>query len=164
MSAAARERDEPVTFEETGARVKEKYLNRAIYYIEVFVAVILVILTVLAVFALMFEVWDVATTTFALTPGQFTGVITLVLEVFILIELFRIALAYMAHRNVIPTVLEAALVAIARKFVVFEPGPDYLAYALGHAALLIAVAVSWWLLHRSSAHETVEEIEQNLQH
>lgn len=137
----------------------EKYLNKSIYAIELVVAVILVLLTVLAVVALVFEVWGVITTTFALTPGQFTGVISLVLEVFILIELFRIALAYMAHRNVIPTVLEAALVAIARKFVVFEPGGDYLAYAAGHAALLLAVAVSWWLLSRARACEMVAEIE-----
>jgi uncharacterized membrane protein (DUF373 family) len=140
--------------------VNEKHLNRGIYYIELVVAVILVLLTVLAVVALVFEVWGVITTTFALTPAQFTGVISLVLEVFILIELFRIALAYMAHRNVIPTVLEAALVAIARKFVVFEPGADFLAYATGHAVLLLAVAVSWWLLHRSRAHQTVEEMEK----
>ena len=36
--------------------------------------------------------------------------------------------------------------AVARKFVVFEGGDDYLSNALGLSALLLAVAVSWWLL------------------
>ncbi len=61
-----------------------------------------------------------------LTTVQFNKLIGLVLEVFILVELFRIAVAYMKHENVIPTVLEAALVAVARKFVVFEGADELL--------------------------------------
>lgn len=131
----------------------EKYLNIAIYWLEVIVAAVLVVLTGLAVFALIAEVARLFGTATLLTPPVFSGLISVILEVFILIELFRIALAYMAHKNVIPTVLEAALVAIARKFVVFEPKGDYLAYAAGHAALLIAVGVAWWLLSQSRACE-----------
>ena len=75
------------------------------------------------------------------------------LQVFILVELFRIAIAYMKHENVIPTVLEAALVAVARKFVVFEgtSGLEYVLAAVGLSALLLAVAISWWLLTKSRA-------------
>ncbi len=85
---------------------------------------------------------------------EFTRVISTALERFIVIELFRIALAYMNHSNVIPAVLEAALVAVARKFVVFEPKEDYLATALGLAALLLAICISWWLLKKSEAGDT----------
>lgn len=134
----------------------EKWLSKAIYWIEVVVAAILVLLTILALWGLVLGVQNVVVNSVALTPAEFTSVISLVLEVFILIELFRIALAYMSHKNVIPTVLEAALVAIARKFVVFEPGDDFLAYAAGHAVLLLAVAISWWLLSRANACEMVE--------
>lgn len=129
----------------------DRYLNKAVYVIEVVVAAVLVLLTVLALVGLGIAVYTVVTESFALMPSQFTEVISLVLEVFILIELFRIALAYMLHRNVIPTVLEAALVAVARKFVVFEPHGDFLLYAAGHALLLISVALAWWLLTRAQA-------------
>jgi len=87
---------------------------------------------------------------------EFTAVVSTALEVFIVIELFRIALAYMNHRNVIPTVLEAALVAVARKFVVFEPKEGYLETALGLAALLLAIAISWWLLRKSEVLDSEE--------
>jgi uncharacterized membrane protein (DUF373 family) len=100
--------------------------------------------------------YHVAVSGYTLTRAQFNAIIGTILEVFILVELFRIAIAYMNHENVIPTVLEAALVAIARKFVVFEGKEDYLQTALGMSALLLAVAVSWWLLARSNACELKE--------
>ena len=80
-----------------------------------------------------------------------------VLQVFILVELFRVTIAYMKHENVIPTVLEAALVAVARKFIVFESSDNYLTTAAGLAVLLLAVSVSWWLLAKSNACEMVVE-------
>ncbi len=93
----------------------------------------------------------VVTTGAALFQADFARLITVILEIFILIELFRIALAYMTHRNVLPTVFEAALVAVARKFVIFETSSNTLQNAAGLALLLLAVAVSWWLLARINA-------------
>jgi uncharacterized membrane protein (DUF373 family) len=94
---------------------------------------------------------------FTIDRTEFTFIISTALEVFIVIELFRIALAYMNHRNVIPTVLEAALVAVARKFVVFEPKDAFLESALGLSALLLAIAVSWWLLKRADVMHNGEQ-------
>lgn len=124
--------------------------------IEVAVAVGLVVLAALVIITFGLELADAVTHDIRLEAGEFNALISTVLEVFILVELFRIAVAYMKHQNVIPTVLEAALVAVARKFVVFEGSPNYLEYALGMSALLIAVAVSWWLLQRSNACELHE--------
>jgi len=132
------------------------WLDYAIVGIEVLVAIALVILAGGVLIALGIEMYHVALSGQALTRVQFTSIISTVLEVFILVELFRIAIAYMKHENVIPTVLEAALVAIARKFVVFEDKTDYLQTALGMSALLLAVAVSWWMLARSNACEIQE--------
>ena len=133
-----------------------KWLNRAIIWIEMGVAVALVVLAFGALVALGFAMYDVAAGGMSLTRSEFTSIIGTVLEIFILVELFRIAIAYMRHENVIPTVLEAALVAIARKFVVFEGKEDFLPIALGMSALLLAVAVSWWMLARSNACELRE--------
>jgi uncharacterized membrane protein (DUF373 family) len=131
----------------------ERYLNRVVYVIEVIVSVALVVLSALALLALGNAIFLVATDGIAFARDDFTLVISTVLEVFILVELFRIAIAYMMHRNVIPTVMEAALVAVARKFVIFEPKDGILPSALGLSALLIAIAVSWWLLKQSNACE-----------
>jgi len=132
------------------------WLDRAIVGIEVLVAIALVILAAGVLISLGFEMYHVAISGQVLSRIQFTSIISTVLEVFILVELFRIAIAYMRHENVIPTVLEAALVAIARKFVVFEDKTDFLPTAAGMSALLLAVAVAWWMLARSNACEPQE--------
>lgn len=128
-----------------------KYLNVAILGIEVLVALALVALAAGALLSLGLEMWEVAADGPALGHGEFLTIIGTVLEVFILVELFRIAIAYMKHENVVPTVLEAALVAVARKFVVYEGGEDYLFQALALSSLLLAVAISWWMLSKSEA-------------
>jgi len=131
-------------------------LNMAIVAIEVVVAVALIALAGGAILALGVEMFHLATAGGILTSSEFNNIIGTILEIFILVELFRIAMAYMRHENVIPTVLEAALVAVARKFVVFEGSQTYLQTALGMSALLLAVAISWWMLSRSQACELQE--------
>lgn len=131
----------------------EKYLNQIVFVIEIIVSAALVILSGLALISLGIQIVDITVDGFALARDEFTLVISTVLEVFILVELFRIAIAYMMHRNVIPTVMEAALVAVARKFVIFEPKDGILPSAAALAALLLAIAVSWWLLKQSNACE-----------
>lgn len=132
-----------------------KWLNRGILGIEVLVAVALTVLAGGALFALFVEIFSLATSGSVLSPEQFTKIISTILEVFILVELFRIAIAYMKHENVIPTVLEAALVAVARKFVVYEGGANPWV-AVGMSALLISVAVAWWMLARANACDISE--------
>jgi uncharacterized membrane protein (DUF373 family) len=128
-----------------------KALNYAILGIEMAVSIALVALAGGALVSLGLEMYEVAGNGPALTHSEFNAIIGTVLEVFILVELFRIAIAYMKHENVIPTVLEAALVAVARKFVVFEGTENYLQTAIAMACLLLAVAISWWLLNRTEA-------------
>jgi uncharacterized membrane protein (DUF373 family) len=70
-----------------------------------------------------------------------------VLVVFIVIELFKIAVAYMNHEAVIGTVLEAALIAVVRQFVIFEQGE--LERALALSILAVSVGIVWYLLQRS---------------
>ena len=135
----------------------ERYLNRFVLALEIAVTVALVVIAAFLVVTLAVQLLGLAADGFVMERDEFTRVISTALEVFIVIELFRIALAYMNHTSVIPTVLEAALVAVARKFVVFEPKEDYLATALGLAALLLAICISWWLLKRSEAGDAAEK-------
>lgn len=130
-----------------------KGLHWATVIIEVLVAIALIVLAVMTLIALFYELVHVSTNGIVLVTAEFNKIISTVLEVFILVELFRIAVAYMRHEHVIPTVLEAALVAVARKFVVLEPGKDFIQLALGLSALLLAVAISWWLISHSGTLE-----------
>lgn len=128
-----------------------KALDLTVEAIEWFVVAALVVLSLAAAYTLTVELLELVSSGFILPPASFNTLIGTLLEIFILVELFRIAVAYMEHRNVVPTVLEAALVAVARKFVVFEGAESYLTHAAGLSALLLAVAVSWWLLSRARA-------------
>lgn len=142
----------------------ERFTNRfiralhwATIVIEVLVALALVALAAGALFALARELFEMAQGATVLTTVEFNKVIGTILEIFILVELFRIAVAYMRRVHVVPTVLEAALVAVARKFVVFEGGTNYLMTAVGLSALLLAVATSWWMLAHSGALEDIQD-------
>ena len=112
----------------------EKILDKIVYLIEFLVAGILVVLAAMSLYALCATVVGILGGGHLFERELFIKTVSIVLEVFILVELFRIALAYMHHKNVVSTVLEAALVAIARKFVMFEP-------TSGQESLMIAVAL-----------------------
>jgi len=139
---------------ERKAGVTEKLLDKVVMALEIMVSAALVIIAALLVVSLAIQIAEVVTSGFEFGRTEFTRVISTALEVFIVIGLIRIALAYMKKTDVIPTVFEAALVAVARKFVVFEPTEDYLQAAFGLAALMLAIGISWWLLRRTDAHET----------
>jgi len=70
---------------------------------------------------------------------------------FIAIELMRIALAYIRRVNVLPTVIEAGIVAIIRQVVLFHPRENVLAQAAALATLALALGLVWYLLARSGA-------------
>ena len=135
-----------------------RLLHWAVLVIEILVAVALTAIAAGALASLFYQMWRMAASATLLTHTEFSAIMGSVLQVFILVELFQIAIAYMKHENVIPTVLEAALVAVARQFVVFEgSGVDFLFQAAGLALLLLAVAIAWWLLSKSNACEMIPE-------
>jgi uncharacterized membrane protein (DUF373 family) len=123
-------------------------LDRVVIYIEAAVTVLLVILAALGVVDIVIKMVEVTRADGFMTPEGITRTIDTVLVVFIVIELIRIAVSYMQHQNVIGTVLEAGLVAIVRKLVIFESGDDMLPRAAALAVLIVAVGVTWYLLNR----------------
>ena len=125
-------------------------LNRIVIYIEGAVAALLVILAALGVIDVVLKMLEVVRAEGFMTPEGITRTIDTVLVVFIVIELIRIAIAYMLHKNVIGTVLEAGLVAVVRKLVIFESGDKVLEKALALAVLTLAVGVTWYLLRRAN--------------
>jgi len=128
-------------------------LNRVVLYIEGAVTVLLVILAALGVVDIVIKMIEVTRADGFMTPAGITRTIDTVLVVFIVIELIRIAVSYMQHKNVIGTVLEAGLVAVVRKLVIFESGEGMLEKAIALAILILAVGVTWYLLQRGRVSE-----------
>jgi len=123
-------------------------INKIVVYIEGAVTGLLVVLAALGVVDIVIKMLEVTRADGFMTPEGITRTIDTVLVVFIVIELIRIAMAYMQHKNVIGTVLEAGLVAVVRKLVIFESGPDMLEKAIALAILILAVGITWFLLHK----------------
>ena len=126
-------------------------LKRVVGVLERVVAGVLVVLIVFALIGLCVEGWRAVSTHGYLLGPSLLEVIEGALAVFVLIELFSIAVAYFTGARVVRTVLEAALVAVVRKLIAFEPGEGGLGKGIALAALLVAVALAWYLLGRSGA-------------
>lgn len=78
-----------------------------------------------------------------LSPSEIKHLLDVALVLFIAIELFRIAVAYLRHEDVMCIVLEAAFVAVARKIVLFEVSKGGLVQASALALLLLAIAATY---------------------
>jgi uncharacterized membrane protein (DUF373 family) len=130
-------------------------LEAAVFYLETLAALLLVLLAAAALAGVVaaliegFGTWDAFG-----DPHHVIDVVDAILVFFIVIELFRIALAYMCKRGVVTTVLEAALVAVARELVVFiEVKENVLETAGALAVLLLGVGVTWFLLSRAGVED-----------
>lgn len=128
-----------------------KALKTTVVLIERAITFVLVVLVALALVGLGGAIVHSLGEQPLLGPEQVTHLIDHVMVVFVLIELFAIALAYVQGRRVIRTVLEAALVAAARKVIAFEPGADALQRGVALSAVVLAIAATWFLMHRIGA-------------
>jgi uncharacterized membrane protein (DUF373 family) len=122
--------------------------DRLIVYIEGAVVALLTVLAVLGVVDIVLKMLEVTQADGFMSQEGITRTIDTVLVVFVVIELIRIALAYMNHQDVVGTVLEAGLVAVVRKLVIFEGGDNILAKAVALSALILAVGLTWFMLRR----------------
>jgi uncharacterized membrane protein (DUF373 family) len=92
--------------------------------------------------------------------ADLVAMISDLLLAFIAIELLRIALAYIRGANVLPTVLEAGLVAVVRQVVLFHPVAHVLSEALSLAVLLLALATTW-LVFKNGFRRSHDESEES---
>lgn len=125
------------------------WFDRLVVYIEGVVVGLLTILAVLGVVDIVVKMLEVTRADGFMTPEGITRTIDTVLVVFIVIELIRIAMSYMNHQDVVGTVLEAGLVAVVRKLVIFESGDDVLPKAAALGILILSVGITWFLLRKA---------------
>ncbi|MBC7266406.1 MAG: phosphate-starvation-inducible PsiE family protein [Coriobacteriia bacterium] len=133
-----------------------KLLDRAVHFVEFVVAGLLVVIAALGAVDLIVELVGAVSEKGYLTPQTVLRVLDSVLVVFVVIELFSIALAYLEKRNIIATVMEAGLVAVVRKLVVFETGSDasyVLLKSVSLGILILAIGLTWFLLRKSGVCE-----------
>jgi uncharacterized membrane protein (DUF373 family) len=130
-----------------------KFLEWAVDWIEVVVAAILALLIAVSV-AAMVVVFVRALGAFPANTETMRTLLTAIIDVFIVIELFKITIAYARHHDVIPTVLETGLVVAAREIIVVQAGKENPVAAFGLAAILVAIGLTWFLLRRARALET----------
>lgn len=127
--------------------------HRVVQVLERILIVLLLIMAALAIVEVGFELYAAATGPGFLPPDRVLNVLDAVLIVFIIIELVNTAFAYIERRNVVGTVLEAGLVAVVRKLIIFdtEATASYvLMKGAGLALLILAIGITWYLLRRSS--------------
>lgn len=124
-------------------------LDKVVHWVEMVVAALLVAMAVIGTVDVIIQMVRLFSAEGFLTPEGITRVLDTVLVVFIVVELFNIALAYLQRRNVVPIVLEAGLVAVVRKLVVFESSAAVLEKSAALAMLILAVGVTWFLLRKA---------------
>ncbi len=129
-------------------------MHRVVQLLERVLIVLLLVMAALAIIEVGFELYAAATGPGFLPPAAVLGVLDAALVVFIIIELVNTAFAYIERKNVVGTVLEAGLVAVVRKLIIFDTdaAASYvLMKGAGLAILILAIGVTWYLLRRSSA-------------
>ena len=128
-------------------------MHRIVQLLERVLIVLLLVMAALAIVEVAFELYGAATGPGFLPPDAVLNVLDAVLVVFIIIELVNTAFAYIARKNVVGTVLEAGLVAVVRKLIIFDTNVTasyVLMKGAGLAVLIFAIGVTWYLLRRSS--------------
>jgi uncharacterized membrane protein (DUF373 family) len=127
-------------------------MHRVVQVLERVLIVLLLVMAALAIVEVGFELYAAATGPGFLPPDAVLSVLDAVLVVFIIIELVNTAFAYIERKNIVGTVLEAGLVAVVRKLIVFDTDATasyVIMKGAGLAVLILAIGVTWYLLRRS---------------
>lgn len=127
-----------------------RFIEDAVVVAEVIIAAIMVVLVFLGVAYLIVSVFNAMTGGFEFNHDALIKLLDIALIVFIIIELFRITLAYITGEHVMPTVIEAAFVAVGRKIVLYEYKIDGFYGALALAALMLVIAIAHYVTQTKS--------------
>lgn len=114
-------------------------LDSVLRLVEFVAALLLVTLFAIGVFDLILNIYTLAKTGAITDPEEVIGLIDTVLLLFIIVELYETVVAYANESGlirIVTIVLYTALIAVARKFIIFRTGE----YATVEEALLAAAA------------------------
>lgn len=124
-------------------------LNLCMEVAEILVAVLMVVIIFLGIGFLAERVFEGFQTHLFLGPVEIHHFLDIALVVFIVVEMFRITIAYLTGKRTWDAVLEAAFVAIGRKIVLYEYGEYGIYGALALVALTLAVVLAYYLTRKA---------------
>jgi uncharacterized membrane protein (DUF373 family) len=107
--------------------------------IEYFASIVLIILFAIGLFDLVLEIYQLAVNGAITEPSAVIGLIDTVLLLFIIVELHETVIAYAEEEGlerVVTIVLYTAIIAVARKFIIFRTGD----YATTEGAILASLS------------------------
>lgn len=125
-------------------------IHQSILGISIFSFFLLVFLGAIGFFVFVKEAVATFSSEKLLTPETLLSLLDIVLWIFIVIELLNIAVAFIAEHRVILTVMEAVLVAAARKFIISGTEPIDFKKTAALALIIVSVGITWWLVNRSN--------------
>lgn len=135
-----------------------QFIEDAVVMAEVIIAGIMVVLVFLGVGYLIISLFNAMSGGFQFDHDALIKLLDIALIVFIIIELFRITLAYITGEHVMPTVIEAAFVAVGRKIVLYEYKIDGFYGAMALAALMLVIAVAHYVTREKKKKHQIANI------
>lgn len=126
------------------------FLDIIALYAEVLIAALLVVIILLGIGYFITRIVTSVAANYVLSPELIRNELDIVLVIFIVIELFRIAISYYKKEHVLTTVIEAAFVAVARKLVLFDFAKEGLNGAIALSLLLAGVGIAYFLIRYGS--------------
>jgi uncharacterized membrane protein (DUF373 family) len=136
-----------------------EWLERSVTALQTVIALFLVVVLVVGVINLVATFVQAALAVQLLGYKNATGLIAtaidIVLYLFIVIELYRTIIAYVAAESVVKAVIHAGIIAVVRQIIIFKPGEiarprDALLTAGIYVLLLVGLFVGFFLVHRQS--------------
>lgn len=121
--------------------------------LELLTALLMIFLFGLGVYDLGYKVYELIQNGTYTDPNQVLKVIDTALLLLIIVELYRTVVAYIEDLNILPIVLNVALIAMARKVISFRTTKyatkgAAVQVALAYGFLLMILVVAFYLVHR----------------
>ena len=121
--------------------------------LEFITALITIGLFVIGVFDLGLKIYDLLVTGNFTQPDKVVKVIDTALLLLIIVEIYRTIIAYVEDLNILPIVLNVALIAMARKIISFRAGKydtamEALTTAGSYGTLMLILVAAFYLTHR----------------
>lgn len=120
--------------------------------LELATAAIMVALFAIGVFDLGLKLWTLVVEGTYTDPGKVIKVIDTALLLLIIVEIYRTVVAYIEDLNILPLVVNVALIAMARKIISFRTSKfaaydDALLAAAAYGLLMLVLVVTFYLVH-----------------
>lgn len=131
------------------AKVSEVFMD----LLEFITAIITISLFIIGVFDLGLKIYDLMITGRFTQPNEVVKVIDTALLLLIIVEIYRTIIAYVEDLNILPIVLNVALIAMARKIISFRAGKyetanQALTTAGSYGALMLILVIAFYLTHK----------------